>query len=58
MTEGTTLADAWTTRSSRRFKSDIQPLEGVLEKVEQLQGVSYQRKSDRAGIGLARPQDA
>jgi len=24
---GTTLADAWTTRSSRRFKTNIQPLE-------------------------------
>jgi hypothetical protein len=46
VTEGTTLADAWTTRSSRRFKSNIQPLEGALEKVEQLQGVSYQRKPD------------
>jgi len=43
---GTTLADAWTTRSSRRFKTNIQPLEGALEKVEQLQGVSYDRKAD------------
>lgn len=43
---GTTLADAWTTRSSRRFKTNIQPLEGALEKIEQLQGVSYQRKGD------------
>jgi hypothetical protein len=43
---GTTLADAWTVRSSRRFKTDIQPLEGALERVEQLQGVSYERKSD------------
>lgn len=43
---GTTLADAWTTRSSRRFKTNIQPLQGALEKVEQLQGVSYERKSD------------
>jgi hypothetical protein len=42
----TTLADAWTTRSSRRFKSNIQPLEGALEKVAQLQGVSYERKAD------------
>jgi hypothetical protein len=42
----TTLADAWTTRSSRRFKTNIHPLEGALEKVEQLQGVSYQRKTD------------
>jgi len=43
---GTTLADAWTTRSSRQFKVNIQPLEGALEKVVQLQGVSYERKSD------------
>jgi hypothetical protein len=43
---GTTLADAWTTRSSRRFKTNIQVLEDPLEKVEQLQGVSYDRKTD------------
>jgi hypothetical protein len=45
-TGGTTLADAWTTRSSRRLKSNIQPLERALEKVEKLQGVSYERKAD------------
>ena len=39
---GTTLADAWITRSSRRFKTNIQPVEGALEKVEHLQGVPYQ----------------
>jgi len=43
---GTTLADAWTVRSSRRFKTNIQPLEGALQKVERLQGMSYQRKTD------------
>jgi len=43
---GTTLADAWSVRSSRRFKTDIRPLAGALEKVEQLQGVSYNRKDD------------
>jgi hypothetical protein len=43
---GTTLADAWTTRSSRQFKTNIQPLEEALDKVERLQGVSYERKSD------------
>ena len=43
---GTTLADAWTTRSSRRFKTNIQPLLGALEKVEHLQGVSYQSRAD------------
>jgi hypothetical protein len=50
---GTTLADAWTVRSSRRFKTNIQPIGGALEKVEQLQGVSYERKSDgRREIGV------
>jgi hypothetical protein len=43
---GTTLADAWTTRSSRQFKTNILPLAGALEKVMQIQGVSYQRKVD------------
>jgi hypothetical protein len=41
---GTTLADAWTTRSSRRWKTNIQTLHGALAKVEQLRGVSYDRK--------------
>jgi Chaperone of endosialidase len=41
-----TLADSWATRSSRRFKTNIQPLVGALNKVEQLQGVSYERKPD------------
>src|SRR5438445_10493931 len=41
-----TLADAWITRSSRRFKTNIQPLVGALKTIEQLQGVSYERKSD------------
>ena len=50
---GTTLADAWTTRSSRRFKTNIQPLIGSLEKVEQLQGVLYERKADgKPDIGV------
>ena len=43
---GTTLADTWTTRSSRRIKTNIQPLRGALEKIERLQGVSYERKID------------
>ena len=41
-----TLADSWITRSSRRFKTNIQPLTGALEKIEQLQGVTYERKAD------------
>jgi hypothetical protein len=35
---GTTLADSWTTRSSRRLKTHIQPLVGALEKVTQFRG--------------------
>jgi hypothetical protein len=50
---GTTLADAWSTRSSRQFKTNIEPLQGALKKIEQLQGVSYDRKNDgRHEIGL------
>jgi len=52
-TGGTTLADAWTTRSSRKYKINIQPLKRALEKVEHLQGVSYVRKLDgRREIGV------
>ena len=48
-----TLADGWTTRSSRRFKTNIHPLVGALTKVEQLQGVSYERKlNHKAEIGV------
>jgi len=43
---GTTLADDWTIRSSRRFKTNIQPLHDALGRIEALQGVSYERKSD------------
>jgi hypothetical protein len=43
---GTTLADEWTLRSSRRFKTNIQPLQDALARVKALQGVSYERKSD------------
>jgi hypothetical protein len=41
-----TLADSWTTRSSRRYKTNILPLVGAISKVEQLQGVSYDRRAD------------
>ena len=50
---GSTLADQWTTRSSRRFKDNIQVIQGALEKIEQLKGVSYERKDDgRRQIGV------
>lgn len=56
---GTTLADAWTVRSSQRFKTNIQPLLGALEKVEQLRGVSYDRKDDgRHEIGVIAEETA
>lgn len=38
---GRAIADGWDTYSSRRWKSDIQPLQGALGKVERLRGVSY-----------------
>jgi hypothetical protein len=43
---GHAIGDGWDTYSSRRFKTNIHPLLSALEKVEQLQGVSYERKSD------------
>ena len=43
---GTTLADSWTVRSARRFKTNIQPLEGALQKVERLQAVTYESDVD------------
>ena len=38
---GDAISDGWKTYSSRRWKSDIQPLQGALGKVELLRGVSY-----------------
>ena len=50
---GTTLADAWTPRSSRRWKRNIQTIAGALEKVLHLRGVSYERQADgKKEIGL------
>lgn len=43
---GSAIADGWSTYSSHKFKTNILPLEGALEKVEQLQGVSYERRAD------------
>jgi hypothetical protein len=40
------IADAWSTYSSRRYKTNIRPLQAALEKVERLRGVSYERKGD------------
>lgn len=47
------IADAWTTYSSRRWKTNIQPLQSSLAKVMQLQGVSYdQKEGGKHDIGL------
>lgn len=47
------IADAWTTYSSRRWKTDIRPLAAALDTVRRLQGVSYRAKgSARQEIGL------
>ncbi len=47
------IADGWTTYSSKRWKTNIEPVEGALEKVQRLRGVSFDWKSDgRHDIGL------
>ncbi|MGD0920564.1 MAG: tail fiber domain-containing protein, partial [Terriglobia bacterium] len=47
------IADAWTTYSSRRWKTNIRALQGALDKVERLRGVSYDAKADgQHHIGL------
>jgi len=50
---GHAIADGWSTYSSRRWKTGIQPLQGALDKVEQLRGVSYDLKdSGKHEIGV------
>jgi len=44
---GTTLADAWTVRSSARFKTNIRPIHFALDKVMQLRGVAFNWKNTR-----------
>lgn len=47
------IADSWATYSSRRWKTNIQTLQGALDKVERLRGVSYDAKADgQHHIGL------
>lgn len=43
---GSSIADGWTTYSSRRWKTNIQTLHGALDKVERLRGVSYDLKAN------------
>jgi Chaperone of endosialidase len=50
---GNAIADGWSTYSSRRWKTNIHPLENALSKVEQLRGVSYDLKnSGKHEIGV------
>lgn len=47
------IAHAWTTYSSRRFKENVAPIEGALEKIERLRGVTYDWKgTKKRDIGL------
>ena len=47
------IADAWTTYSSRRWKTNIRTIDAALEKVSQLRGVTYNWKKDgKHDIGL------
>jgi hypothetical protein len=47
------VADAWTVYSSRRWKTNITPIEQSLEKVQHLRGVSFDWKRDgKHDIGL------
>lgn len=43
---GAALSDGWSVYSSRRWKTNIRPIEGALGKVEQLRGVSYDLKAN------------
>jgi len=47
------IADAWTTYSSRRWKTNITTIENALDKVERLRGVEYDTKAKgEHNIGL------
>ena len=47
------IADGWTTYSSKRWKTNITPIEGALDKVERLRGVSFDWREDgKHDIGL------
>jgi hypothetical protein len=47
------IADAWTTYSSRRWKTNIQPMQGALDKVMRLNGVTFDWKENgKHDIGL------
>jgi hypothetical protein len=45
--DGWGIANAWQTWSSVRYKENVRPIDHALEKVERLQGVYYDNKSDK-----------
>ena len=50
---GKAIADGWDTYSSRRWKTNIHTLQGALDKVERLRGVSYDLKdSGKHEVGV------
>jgi hypothetical protein len=50
---GHPVSDSWETYSSRRWKTNIRTLHGVLAKVEQLRGVSYDlREGGKHEVGV------
>ncbi|MCR4438964.1 MAG: tail fiber domain-containing protein [bacterium] len=47
------IADTWTTYSSKRWKTNVNPIQGALSKVQSLRGVSFDWKADgKHDIGL------
>jgi hypothetical protein len=47
------IADAWTVYSSRRWKRNIEPIEGALERVMKLRGVTFDwESSNKHDIGM------
>ena len=47
------IADAWLTYSSRRWKTNVEPIEDALDKVLRLRGVTYDwRESGRHDVGF------
>lgn len=50
------IAHAWTTYSSRRFKENVAPIEGALEKIERLRGVTYDWKGRRSATSGSSPR--
>lgn len=53
--EGMVFAQGFAQASSRRFKDNVRPIEGALDKIQKLQGVSFDWKAERGGaadIGL------